>query len=173
MTLAMGACSPVPGWTGPHPCVAGAATKGAQSVVSRAWLTALRMCWLSEASRPLWSGDRGQRRYCSLPVLPVLPTGGPAQTGPASALTPTLLVSLQGAWLDTLFLKYVLHLWYSRITISMRLFQYLPSVVMACNRGQGKGWRGEQAVGNLLRALPLGSQCQVFPAGSHGASGTL
>lgn len=72
MTLAMGACSPVPGWTGPHPCVAGAATKGAQSVVSRAWLTALRMCWLSEASRPLWSW--GQRpEEVLLPASPASP----------------------------------------------------------------------------------------------------
>lgn len=32
---------------------------------------------------------------------------------------------------QTLFLKYVLHLWYSLMTISILRFQYFPSVAMA------------------------------------------
>lgn len=33
---------------------------------------------------------------------------------------------------DTLFLKYVLHLWYSLMTISIRLFQHTPSMAVPC-----------------------------------------
>jgi len=35
---------------------------------------------------------------------------------------------------NTLFLKYALHLWYSLMTISIRLFQHIPSVALTCRR---------------------------------------
>lgn len=38
---------------------------------------------------------------------------------------------------STLFLKYVLHLWYSLMTISILLFQHFPSV--ACRRKREMG----------------------------------
>lgn len=35
---------------------------------------------------------------------------------------------------NTLFLKYVLHLWYSLMTISILLFQHFPSAEIACKK---------------------------------------
>lgn len=40
---------------------------------------------------------------------------------------------------STRFLKYVLHLWYSLMTISILVFQHLPSAAVACRRKREMG----------------------------------